>query len=134
MSLFEQYENEMRSRPLHGVTFTIDVIEEPEFDDRITYGESRSHMINGNMVNYQDVFLDGVRLENVELFEYVDHNIFKPMVTAYKLFLADCTEEHLVTDEMRSSRHFSDCGEWFEMSFATFQQLINYLKQTNAIC
>ena len=127
MNLFEKYENEKRKNLKHGITYTIDAVEEPEYDDRIKYGESRSYMSAGNSVNFQDVYFDGKLLEGVELFEYVDHNMFKPMITAYKLFLADCADEHLITDKMRSNKHFQDCGEWFEMSFSAFGQLANYL-------
>lgn len=132
MGLIEKIDNEVRNRVGYGITFTID--NEKISDDlerRISFGESIVSHIRGDMVNYQNIELDGRVVGYVR--EYSSHNFLRPMETSYCIWLADCTEEGLLTDEMRSDVHFVDCGESFELWFGSLVDFVDYVDRNPGV-
>lgn len=129
MNIIEQIENEYRQKKDYGIQFSI----EPEAykcdipDNRIVFGDANVYWQNGNTMNDQPIFVDGIEIGFVH--EYQSYNIFAPITTSFMVYVDD----NDVTDEMRKSPHFDD-EEWCYMAFATLQQMIDYLRDTRAIC
>ena len=132
MSLFDKIENDVRSRNGYGVTFTIDSEEvSDELEKRVCFGDSVVSHVHGDMINYQDILLDGVKVGYIR--EYSPYNFLRPMETSYCIWFADCTEEYLVTDEMRSDAHFVDCGESFELWFGSLKDFVGYIEKNPGV-
>ncbi len=133
MNIVEQIENEYRQMKNHGVTFSIgqEAYECDIPDDRICFGENTTAMQGGTLYNWQDVILDGSVIGYLE--ERECGRLFDPVTTTFAVVLADCSEPWKITEEMKANPHFWE-DETFEMHFATLQQMIDYLRKTNAIC
>ena len=133
MNIVEEIEAEYRSKKNYGIQFNI----EPEAydcdipDERIEFGDNTTSMQGGALYNWQDIILDGNVIGYLE--ERQTGKLFDPMTSTFVVFLADCSEPEKITPEMEASPHFFE-DKTFQMRFATLQQMIDYLRQTKAIC
>lgn len=132
MGLIYDIDNEVRSRDGYGVTFTIDSEEiSDELENRLCFGDNVVSHVHGDMINYQDIILDGIKVGHIR--EFCSHDFIRPIETSYCIWLADCTEEHLLTDEMRSDAHFVDCGESFELWFGSLNDFVSYIEKNPGV-
>lgn len=137
MNIVEEIENKYRQAPGYGIQFSI----EPECydcdipDERLMFGDNTTEMQCGTEYNWQPILLDGKQIGILQ--ESQSGRLFDPMKTTFLIIIADCTE-HELWDEMMEKHtdnpHLYDAGETLQLRFATLQHMIDYLRQTKAIC
>jgi len=124
MGIIEQIEKTYKDNPMYMVKFSINY--EGENYDGLEIGDvEQSEMQCGTMVQYQPITYEGVEVGYVR--DRISGKLFDPPVQSYCHFLADCSEDDILTYEQKSDVHFADCGEHFEMQFATMKDLWNYV-------
>ena len=127
MSIVDKIDAEYRAKEGYGIQFSIDAdAYECRLGDRVMFGESVSEMQCGTMYNWQDILLDDKVIGWLE--ESRSGKLLHPMVICFSVWLADCTEEGKITNDMRKNPHFCDAGEYYCMRFATLNQMLDYLK------
>ena len=127
-NLIEMAERPYREAPTYGVQFSIDAeAYECRLGDRVSFGDNTTSMECGVEHNYQPILVDGKDTGGY-LHEWRRGGLFTPTCISFCYPIADCTEEHLVTDEHRRNPHFFDEGETYLMAFATLDQYLDYLK------
>lgn len=122
-SLIKEIESKYRDNPLHGIQFSIDkdCYDSNIESTRVRFGEPTMDTND----SFQEMFIDDILYGYVH--EHIEMNYLHPTVTSFEIIIADCTEEEKLTVEDLNNPHFKDCGEAYILSFATLQQVIDYL-------
>ena len=121
MNILEKAEQRYRKDKYFGIRFSIG----PEaydcrLGDKVSFGDNTTYMGCGVQHNYQPILLDGKEIG--VLHEWQRGRLFDPMVCQFELPLDD-----EVSGELRNNPHFVE-DEWNHLSFATLNQLLDYLQ------